>query len=147
MDEISQKRKVLNKKAVIIRLIFILFYVVILFFIYLFLVNINIQHWIIVIILFFLILIVVGPLITGISKSMYHQMIPKKEKGRKSDYQLYKEQLQSKSQAHELKAKDVKAVNLDFKYKKSIIRKCTSCGITIPNFVRVCPYCVNTILD
>jgi len=92
-------------------------------------------------------MLVLGPLITGISKSMYHQRFPKKEKGKKSDYQLYKEELQSKSQTHELKAKDVKVVNLDFKYKKSIIRKCTGCGIIIPNFVKVCPYCGETILD
>lgn len=137
----------LNKKAIIIRLIFIVFYIVILFFIYLFLVNINIQYWIIIIILLFLILVVVGPLITGISKSMYRQKFPKKEKGKKSDYQLYKEQLQSKSKDNELKVKEITTVNLDFKYKKSIIRRCTSCGITIPNFVKVCPYCGKTILD
>ncbi|MFW9771764.1 MAG: hypothetical protein ACFFFB_04900 [Candidatus Heimdallarchaeota archaeon] len=141
MEEKSTKKKVLSKRGIIIRFIFIAFYLISLYFLYIFLVDLAIEHWIIIIILIFLILIVIGPLLTGISKSMYRRLFPKRERREKSDYELYKEDLKSQSQTYEFKPVDTKDINLNFKYRKPIIRKCPNCKITIPNFVKTCPNC------
>ncbi|MFX0180872.1 MAG: hypothetical protein ACFE78_11830, partial [Candidatus Hodarchaeota archaeon] len=99
-------------------------------------------------ILIFLILIVIGPLITGISKAMYNRLFQRKKKRiEKSDYQIYKEQLKSTRQDTQMQPIDTKDINLDFIYRKPIIRKCNNCKIIVPNFVKTCPNCGKPILD
>lgn len=147
MEEKSPKKKVLSKRAIIIRIIFIAFYIVFLYFLYVFLVDLAVQDWIIIIILIFLVLIVIGPLFTGISKAMYHRLFPERKRREKSDYEVYKQELENQTQTHEFKSVDTKDVNLDFKYRKPIIRKCPNCKIVIPNFVKVCPNCGAAVID
>ncbi len=38
-----------------------------------------------------------------------------------------------------------KPIDLNFKYRKSIIKKCENCGNIVPNFVDTCPFCKNKI--
>ena len=38
-------------------------------------------------------------------------------------------------------------VDLNYKYRKPLIRKCDKCGMVVPNFVNRCPECGNVIKD
>ncbi len=148
MESKSDEKKPLSKKSIIIRLIFIIVYSIFLYYLYIFFINLGIQHLIIILILIFLILIVIGPLITGISKAMYNRLFQRKKKRiEKSDYQVYKEQLKSTHQDTQIQPIDTKDINLDFKYRKPIIRKCNNCKIIVPNFVKTCPNCGKPIID
>ncbi len=148
MGSKPDEKKPLRKKSIIIRLIFIIVYSIFLYYLYLFLINLRIQHLIIILILIFLILIVIGPLITGISKAMYNRLFQRKKKRiEKSDYQFYKEQLKSTRQDTQIQPLDTKDINLDFKYRKPIIRRCNNCKIIVPNFVKTCPNCRKPIID
>lgn len=147
--EISEKKevKLRSKKSIILRVIFIVIYLIFLFYLYNIFLNLGIDHLIIILIIVFLVLIVIGPLITGISKDLYHrffQQMDKKSK-EKSDYEIYKEGLKNGRPITQNKPRN--NISLDFKYKKSIIKKCHYCGMTIPNFVKKCPYCGNPILS
>lgn len=143
----SNNKKNRSIKSILFRIIFILIYSIILYFLYVSLFNFGVEPLIIFIILIFLILIVIGPLITGISRDMYRrlfQQVNKKTK-EKSDYEKFKEGLKYERPITRNKVRD--GISLDFKYKKSIIRKCHYCGMTVPNFVKKCPYCGKPILS
>jgi predicted PurR-regulated permease PerM len=148
MEKKSKEKKIRSKKSIIIRLIFVVIYSIILCYLYILLANLGIEHFIIIIILVFLILIVLGPLITGISKDLYQRLFSGNRKSiEKSDYQSYKEQLKDTHQVAQKQPIGNQNITLDFKYRKSIIRKCHYCGIIIPNFVKKCPNCGKPILD
>ncbi|TFG24954.1 MAG: hypothetical protein EU532_12125 [Promethearchaeota archaeon] len=143
----SNKKKIKSNKSILFRVIFILIYSIILYFLYVSLLNFGVENLIILLILLFLILIVIGPLITGISKDVYRRLFQEvnKQTKEKSDYETYKEGLKYERPITRNKARN--GISLDFKYKKSIIRKCHYCGMTIPNFVKKCPYCGKPILS
>ena len=142
------KKMPLSKKSIILRLVFIIAYSIVLYYLYFFFINLGIEHLVIILILIFLILIVIGPLITGMSKALYNRFFPRKEKKpEKSDYQIYKEQLKNIHQETQIQPIDTKDINLDFKYRKSIIRRCSYCKIIVPNFVKKCPNCGKPIID
>jgi len=143
----KEKVKVRNKKSIVLRVLFIIAYSIFLFYLYNILFNLGVEPIVILLIVIFLVLIVIGPLITGISKDVYHrlfQQLDKKTK-EKSEYEIYKEGLKYERPITQNKPRN--NISLDFKYKKSIIRKCHYCGITIPNFVKKCPYCGKPILS
>jgi predicted PurR-regulated permease PerM len=142
----SNEKKVRRKKSIIFRIIFIIIYSIVLYYLYTLFLDLGVEQIIILLILIFLILIVIGPLLTGISKDIYSklfQSVDKKSK-QKSDYQIYKEGLKNERPISQ--DKQTNNISLDFKYKKSIIRKCLYCGMIIPNFVKKCPYCGKPIL-
>ena len=142
----SNRKKVRSKKSIIFRVIFITLYTLLLFYLYTIFLDLGINHIIILLILIFLILIVIGPLITGISKDLYRRLFQKVDKSKeKSGYEIYKEGL--KYERPVIPEKPRNNISLDFKYKKSIIRKCPYCGIIIPNFVKKCPNCGKPIID
>ncbi len=142
----SNRKKSRSKKSIIFRIIFIILYTILLFYLYSIFLDLGMNPLIILLILIFLILIVIGPLITGISKDLYRRLFQKVDKSKKkSDYQMYKEEL--KYERPVIPDKPRHNISLDFKYKKSIIRKCRYCGIIIPNFVKKCPNCGKPILD
>ena len=148
MEKNSKERKIRSKKSIILRLIFIVIYSIILYFLYGFLLELGIENFIIIIIIVFLILIVLGPLITGISKDLYYKLFQSNRKRReKSDYEMYKEELKDSRQLDQKQPLTNTDITLDFKYRKSIIRKCHYCGIIVPNFVKKCPNCGKPILD
>lgn len=142
----SNRKKRRSKKSIIIRIIFIILYIILLFYLYNVFLGLGINDLIILLIIIFLILIVIGPLITGISKDLYQRLFQKVDKTKKkSDYEIYKEKLKYERPVHPKKSRN--NISLDFEYKKSIIRKCHYCGIIIPNFVKKCPNCGKPILD
>ena len=148
MENNSDTKKPMKKISIVLRLIFIIIYIIFIIFLYFFLINLGIQHLIIILILIFLILIVIGPLITGISRAMFNRLFSqKREKKEKSDYQIYKEELKGTRQSILTPPIDTKNISLDFKYRKPVIRRCSNCKIIVPNFVKKCPNCGKPIID
>ena len=141
------KVEVRSKKSIILRVIFIIIYSIILFYLYTIFLNLGVDPIVILLIVIFLVLIVIGPLITGISKDVYHRLFRQMDKKtkEKSDYEIYKEGLKYERPITQNKPRNNRS--LEFKYKKSIIRKCHYCGMTIPNFVKKCPFCGKPILS
>jgi hypothetical protein len=141
----SNGKRIRSKKSIVLRIIFIILYSIVLLYLYSIFLDLGMHPLIILLILTFLILIVIGPLMTGISKDLYHKLFQKIDKTKqKSDYQIYKDELKYEQPIIPDKSKN--EISLDFRYKKSIIRKCRNCGIIIPNFVKKCPNCGKPIL-
>ncbi len=41
----------------------------------------------------------------------------------------------------------VPSVNLNFKYKKPVIRNCSNCGMILASFVKKCPICGEVVIE
>ena len=136
----KENKKYRNKK-VIGKLIFLILYSAFLITISIFLITSNFNPIIVILIVTFLFLLVLGPVINGIQKTIYSKAFLDKKGKSKIGYQEYKEFLQKKKEIEPKELKFDKKINLTFKYKKPLIRKCKNCGMTLVSHVKTCPNC------
>jgi rubrerythrin len=68
-------------------------------------------------------------------------MFPDRKRKTSSGIEQEKEYSRKKRKSDQVETKIFKKINLEFKYHKPIVLKCESCGNTIPNFVKKCPFC------
>ncbi len=147
MTNVNNKERKISQNGMIIRFLILIFYIGILIYIYFLLTKIGINPLISFLILFFAFILVLGPLISTTKASFYSRLFPKRDK--KSIYSYEEEKKLYKTESEKIKPQErkIKPVNLNFKYRKPIIRKCDKCGIIVPNFVTKCPVCGNVIKD
>lgn len=136
----KENKKYRNKK-VIGRLIFLILYSAFLITISIFLITSNFNPVIVILIVVFLFLLVLGPVINGIQKTIYSRTFLDKKGKTKTGYQEYKELLQKEKEIEPKELKFDTNINLNFKYKKPLIRKCKNCGMTLVSHVKKCPNC------
>ena len=134
----------LNRKKLIIRSIILVSYLSILLYFYFLLVEFGINPLIITLIVVFVFLTTIGPFLRRNKRSLYSRMFPDRRRKIKINHQ--KTQIKRKKGLQQSQTKIFKPVNLDFKYRKSIITKCENCGNIVPNFVDTCPFCKNQII-
>jgi hypothetical protein len=137
-EKIEKNNTVRNAR---IRVIFLIIYLFILIYLYSIFVNIGVNPIVAFLILLFFFVIVVGPVFSGLSKSLYSRMFTDKKRKARGGYQQYKENLKKESKIPEFKPRKIRPVNLDITYRKPLIAKCSYCGMTVAGFVKKCPKC------
>ena len=147
MINIDNKERKISQKGMIIRFFILIIYIGILIYIYFLLTKIGINPLISFLLLFFAFIFVLGPLISTTKASFYSRLFPKKSKKFISSYEEEKKLYKSETEVIKPQERKIKPVNLNFKYRKSLIHKCNKCGIIVPNFVNKCPVCGNVIKD
>ena len=132
MTNVNNKDRKISQNGMIIRFLILIFYIGILIYIYFLLNKIGINPLISFLILFFAFILVLGPLISTTKASFYSRLFPKRDK--KSIYSYEEEKKLYKTESEKIKPQErkIKPVNLNFKYRKPIIRKCDKCGIIVP---------------
>ena len=133
-----------RKKKLYFRLSVLFVYFIILLYLFFFLThNLSLNPFIVFLILLFLFLVVIGPVFSGLKRSMYSEMY-KNKKGKLN--RNYRRSILNKKETNATNTKNRK-VNLNVKYRKPIIRNCYNCGMIVANFVTKCPQCGKSILD
>ena len=123
------------------RVVFLIIYMIVLIYLFFIFINIGVNPIIAFLILVFLFIVVIGPVFSGLSKSLYSRMFINKKKKERGGYQQYKENLKKESKKSEYKPRKIRPVNLDINYRKPLIAKCSYCGMTVAGFVKKCPKC------
>lgn len=141
MNKEKNREHKYRKKKVVGRLIFLILYSAFLIIISIFLITSNFNAVIVILIVVFLFLLVIGPVINGIQKTIYSRAFSDKKSKSKTGYQEYKELLQKEKEIESKELKLDKKINLNFKYKKPLIRKCKNCGMTLVSHAKKCPNC------
>lgn len=134
----------LNRKKLIIRSIILAAYLSILLYFYFLFLEFGLNPLIITLLVVFVFLTTIGPFLRRNKRSLYSRMFPDRRRKIKINHQ--KAQIKRKKGLQPSQTKIFKPVNLDFKYRKSIIKKCENCGNIVPNFVDICPFCKNQII-
>jgi len=136
----------LNRKKLIIRSIILVAYLSILLYFYFLFLEFGINPLIITLLVAFVFLTTIGPFLRRNKRSLYSRMFP--DRRRKIKINNQKSQISSKRKKglQPSQTKIFKPINLDFKYRKPIIKKCENCGNIVPNFVDTCPFCKNQII-
>jgi len=94
----------------------------------------------IILIIGFVLLLFVGSFFREKKQSsLYSKMFPDKKK-RSQDFHR-KLELKIERTPEKPAQKDFKEVNLNFKYRKSLINKCENCGMLITSYRKNCPTC------
>ncbi|MFX1572949.1 MAG: hypothetical protein ACFFB0_09375 [Promethearchaeota archaeon] len=121
-----------SKKFYIFRIILLTIYVGFLILLYRILLDFGSSHLIAILIFTFAFLVFLGLLVK--SKDLSLLSLFKRKKIKKEnyikDYEKYHPHLRR-----------VDYVNLNLKYRKPIVRKCSNCGIVLAGFVKRCPNC------
>lgn len=137
-SEVDSNKKVKSLTIGIIKLIFLIISIIVLFFLYYVLIIFKLNPLIVVLIIVFVFLLFLGPFFKDRrKKKFYSRMFPDKNKKkyqRKREIQeYYKENLPQRL--------TLKNIDLNIKYRKPIIRKCSNCKMIIPNFSKKCIFC------
>ncbi len=82
----------------------------------------------------------IGPLFNGVKKSLYSRMFHDKNKKKTKGYGYQKEIIRNESQI-----KSFRNINLNTKFRKPLIIKCSECGMTVVGFIKKCPNCGESI--
>jgi hypothetical protein len=136
-SEQKQIRKV--KKSTIIKVSFLILYIVFLVYLYFIFIKIENNPIVIILILIFLFLVVFGMIFAGTKR--ISKLFQRKKKPVTRDYHRYKE-LVSQTTEPMLETKEkMKKISLEFNYRKSLIHKCTTCGMILSSFSKKCPQC------
>lgn len=136
-EELNQ-RKYRNK--IVFSFVLMMVNLIIILYLYYLLTTVGVNFIIIFLIIFFAILMFIGPVVRGKRKTLYAKMFPEKRPGRSQRHPTMEEFKVEKP-------KEVKNVNLDFKYQEPLIRKCKKCKMIVPKFTKKCPLCGEIIKD
>lgn len=134
------------KRLSLIKAIFLFTNVVILFVLFYFFYKFGANPLIIVLILGFAFLIIVGPVVGGWRKSYYSKLFPDKQEAKKRQ-RRQKEFIKTRIEPTIPEKKEIQAIDLtvNYKEKKSLILKCTKCGMVLISGTKRCPKCRNPI--
>ncbi|MBN1800418.1 MAG: hypothetical protein JW891_02875 [Candidatus Lokiarchaeota archaeon] len=128
-------KKITKKEAP--KIIFFVFYLIFLLYLFFLLTDFRVPLFIIVLLLLFLLLLVIGPLLNGLRKSYYSRLFPKK--GKQSSEEFKKTPIRKKPP-------DIRSQDIEFEYRKPLLRTCRYCGMTVANFADKCPQCGKPIM-
>ena len=72
-------------------------------------------------------------------------MFSDKNKKKKGEYQKQKETIEKDGQIKSYTPRKIKPVNLNIKYRRPLVVKCSNCRMTVAGFVKKCPKCGEAI--
>lgn len=144
-NQIEQNK---NHKSILPKFIFLIVYTIVLIILYYILFTSGINPLIAFLLLLFFFIIVIGPLFGGLRKSLYSRMFSDEKKKTRGGYgyQRLKEIIKKESQIKSYKPRKRRHINLNIKYRKPLVVKCSNCGMTVAGFVKKCPRCGEAIL-
>lgn len=119
-----------KKSNLSLRIICLIIFLLFLIYLYFVFTDLGAPPIINILILLFFLLIMIGPLINGFKKSFYYRLFPKK----KTEQEFKRKTTRSQSPI-------IQAQDIDYKYRRPIIRSCRYCGMTVANFMKKCPQC------
>ena len=132
--------KEVNQRGYFVKILILVFYLV--FVVYLFYVlsvwGINLV--IILLLLGFLSLIVLGTFFRQKKKSIYSELYPDKDR-KKIQRPPRKIELKIETDSEKMQERKFRDIDLNFKYRKSLINKCENCGMIITGYKKNCPTC------
>ena len=130
--EIEKKKP--QRKFTIVKLVLLIIFTVFLFFFYNTLISFGSPHLLALLIILFLFLLFLGLLYKGkdylsvLKRKTYKNLQP----GEREEYLKEFEKRQIRR---------VDKINLNTKYRKPIIQKCSNCKMLLPHFAKKCPNC------
>ncbi len=128
-----------------LRILFVVIFLSIMIFLYFVLVNLGISPLLIILILAFVSLITIGSFfMKNRKKSLYSELFPDKKRN-EIQRRPRKTELKIETEPDVYEKPKFREVNLDFKYRKSLINKCENCGMIITSYKKKCPICGNSI--
>ena len=134
-----------RKERKLLRIILVIIILSIMVFLYFVLYNLGINPFLIILMLVFVCLITIGTVFRqNRKKSIYSELYPDKKRDR-IQRPPRKLELKKKTESEVFEQKKFREVNLDFKYRKSLINKCENCGMIITSYKKNCPICGNSI--
>ncbi len=129
-------KKITRKEAP--KIVFFVFYLIFLLYLFFLLSDLGIPTIIIVLLLLFLFLLVIGPLLNGLRKSYYSRLFPKKNGQSSQEF---------KKNPTRKKPPSIRSQDIEFDYRKPLLRTCRYCGMTVANFTDKCPQCGKPIVN
>jgi hypothetical protein len=135
-NNIRDKKKQIAKKQLIVEFILLTIVILILISLYYLFINFGALPIILILIILFPFLLAIDPFLRERKKSLYSKIFPKKKKALKEEM-AYRRKLRDT----EIISKEIPQINLNFKYKKPAIHKCSNCGMILASFVKKCPIC------
>lgn len=143
-NEITKKETI--RKKLIARLVLLVIYLIILlYFSYLF-INFGANPFIITLIIVFIFLTTIGFFLRKNKKSLYSRMFPDRKRKPPLNYKKSERTITKENELKLTQPKIFKSIDLNFNYRKPIIKKCENCGNIVPGFVKTCPICKKQIL-
>ncbi len=132
-NENNQRGRFVKTLILIIYLVFVVFLFYILF-------IFGINPVIIVLLLICISSIILGIFFRQKKKSIYSELYPDKKRN-KIQRPPRKLELNIETDSEKLVQKKLRNVDLNFKYRKSLINKCENCGMMITGYKKRCPTC------
>ena len=134
-----------RKERKFLRIILLIIFLSIIIFLYFVLVNLGINPFLVILMLAFVSLITIGSFfMKDRKKSIYSELFPDKKRN-KIQRPPRKIELKIKAESEVFEKTKFRDVNLDFKYRKTIINKCENCGMIITSYKKYCPICGKSI--
>jgi len=138
------KQKKMTQRGKFGKIILLIIYLCVVVFLFYILFEIGINPIIIFLLLGFMSLIVIGSFFVQKKKnSIYSKLYPDKKR-KKIQRPPRKLDLKIEADSETLAQKKFRDVNLNFKYRKSLINKCENCGMIITGYKKNCPTCGKT---
>ncbi len=135
-SEIERPKK--KSPKLIFQLSLLIIFTIFIFYFYNSLINLGSSHPLALLIVFFSFLLFIGILFKG--KEIFTLFKRKR----------YKEQNEKEKYLKEFETHHIRRIDhiqLDSKYKKPIVRKCSNCGILLPHFAKKCPNCGESLIS
>ena len=128
------------KKNIFLKIFLSIVCLVVIISLYVILMDFGVHPLLIILILGFVLLLFVGSFFIEKKQSpIYSKMFPDKKR-RSQDFHR-KLELKIEMEPEKPAQKSFKEVNLNFKYRKSLINKCENCGMLITGYRKNCPTC------
>lgn len=125
-EEKSQEERT-SKRNLITTIVLMVILILFLIFITLFMMDYNAPLPVIILVVAFLFLFFSGLIMKSKEISLIDRLFPKK----KIKFDLGTEEEIPRN----------RDINIEFKYKTPLVKKCPSCGITLPGSMKKCPIC------
>ena len=135
------KEKRMNQRGNLGKIILLIIYLFVVVFLFYILLETGINPVIIFLLLGFLSLLVIGSFFIKKKKdSIYSKLYPDKKRNR-IQRPPRKLELKIEADSETLRLKRFRAIDLNFKHRKTLINKCENCGMLITGYKRNCPTC------
>ncbi|MFX1441906.1 MAG: hypothetical protein ACFFHV_00705 [Promethearchaeota archaeon] len=128
-------------KRNLIKVISIIVFIIFLYELYTVLMNLGASLLLALLIMLFPTLVFIGVLVRDKSKPFFSMF----KKNKNNSKNTSKEDFLSVYEKYHPQQRRIDTINIQSKYRKPIIRKCSNCGIIVPGFAKKCPNCGENI--
>ena len=134
------KEKEVHQGGYFVKTLVLIIYLVFVVWLFYILSISGINLVIILLLLGFMSLIVLGTFFRSKKKTIYSDLYPDKKRT-KIQRPPRKIELKIETDSEKLQERKLRNIDLNFKYRKSLINKCENCGMIITGYKKNCPTC------